>query len=242
MALPAVLSVTLRVLLPLTSAALAGRPALASLEVIATVSLVFTTFQLASTALTVTLKGVLAVCAEGVPVLPLAEPGAAVSPGTNSWNFASAAGLTVTAELVLRVLELSVTSLAVTVEVPAVRRVTLKVCVPFTSAALAGKLALLSEALIPTMSVTVLTGFQLASTALTVTVKALPAAWFAGVPVFPVALPGAAVSPGARICSLVNVPALTASDGLLLLVIPVCVTSEAVTVALPAVLSVTLKL
>ena len=55
---------------------------------------VFTRFQLASTALTVTAKAVLAVCALGVPVLPVAVPGAAVSPGTNSWSFAKAPPLT----------------------------------------------------------------------------------------------------------------------------------------------------
>ena len=52
--LPAVLFVRLKVLVPLTSAALAGKVALASLQVIAIVSLVLTRFQLASTALTVT--------------------------------------------------------------------------------------------------------------------------------------------------------------------------------------------
>ena len=57
----AVLRVTLKLRLPLTRDALAGRAALASLEVIATVSLVLTTFQLASTPLTVTLKAVPAV-------------------------------------------------------------------------------------------------------------------------------------------------------------------------------------
>ena len=57
-ALPAVLSVMLKLLVPFTSAALAGKAALASLEVIATVSLVLTTFQLASTLLTITLKAV----------------------------------------------------------------------------------------------------------------------------------------------------------------------------------------
>src|SRR5438552_37462 len=144
--------------------------------------------------------------------------------------------------LVLAALLLSLISLAVTVELPAVLSVRLKVCVPFTRVVLAGKVALLSEALIPTVSVTVLTAFQLASTALTVTVKALPAACAAGVPVFPMALPGAAVSPGARICSLVNGPELTITEGLVLAVIPVCVTSEAATVALPAVFSVKLKL
>src|SRR2546428_13844779 len=82
-ALPAVLSVTLRLLVPFTRVALAGNPALASLDVIPTVSLVLTTFQLASTALTATLKAVPAVWPDGVPALPLAVPGAAVSPGAN---------------------------------------------------------------------------------------------------------------------------------------------------------------
>ena len=60
-ALPAVLRVTLRLLVPLTRAALAGKAALRSLELIATVSLVLTTFQLASTVLTMTLNGAPAV-------------------------------------------------------------------------------------------------------------------------------------------------------------------------------------
>ena len=47
---------TLIILLPLTKAALAGRDALASLEVIAIVSLVLIKFQFASTELTVTVK------------------------------------------------------------------------------------------------------------------------------------------------------------------------------------------
>ena len=95
-ALPAVFSVTLKLLLPLTRAALAGEAALGSLEVIATVSLVFTTFQLASTPLTVTLKAVPAVWAKGVPVLPLTVPGAAVSPGANNCNLAKVPELTTT--------------------------------------------------------------------------------------------------------------------------------------------------
>jgi len=60
--LPAVLRVTLKTLVPATRAVLAGSTALGSLEVIATLSLVFTVVQLASTALTVTLKAVPAVC------------------------------------------------------------------------------------------------------------------------------------------------------------------------------------
>src|ERR1041385_6191829 len=95
-ALPDVFRVTLKLLLPLTSAALAGNAALRSLEVIEIVSLVFTTFQFASTALTVTLKAAPAVCDMGDPVLPLAVPGAAVSPGTSSCSFAKAAELTTT--------------------------------------------------------------------------------------------------------------------------------------------------
>src|SRR5207245_6690647 len=83
-ALPAVLSVTLNILVPLVSAAFAGKAAFASLDVIATVSFVLLTFQFASTALTVTLNGVPAVCGKGDPVLPVGVPGAAVSPGSNN--------------------------------------------------------------------------------------------------------------------------------------------------------------
>src|SRR5205823_1594924 len=94
---PAVLNVTLRVRVPETKAVSAGKVALASLEVMSTVSvMVLTTFQKLSTALTVMLKAVAAVLEVGVPVLPLALPGAAVSPGTSNWNFAKAAGLTTT--------------------------------------------------------------------------------------------------------------------------------------------------
>src|SRR5262249_10902109 len=134
-AVPAVFSVTLATLLPLTSAPLPGSVAFASLEVIETVSFVLTTFQFASTAFTVTLKAVPAVSAVGVPVLPLAEPGAAVSPGVNSCSLAKAPAFTVTDELVFAVLVLSLISLAVTVELPAVFSVTLKVLVPLTNAA-----------------------------------------------------------------------------------------------------------
>ena len=55
-AVPAVLRVTLKLFVPFTRAALAGKDAFTSLEVIATVSLVLMRFQLASTAFTVTLK------------------------------------------------------------------------------------------------------------------------------------------------------------------------------------------
>ena len=56
--------------------------------------MVLATFQKLSTALTVMLKAVPAVLEVGVPVLPLALPGAEVSPGTSNWSFAKAAGLT----------------------------------------------------------------------------------------------------------------------------------------------------
>src|SRR6185436_5293705 len=153
---------------------------------------------------------------EGVPVLPLAVPGAAVSPGASNCNFTNAPALTVSAELVLAVLLPSVTSLAVTVLLPAIFKPTLKVRVPPTRAALAGRTAFASEEVIPTVSVTVLIAFQLASTALTVTLNGVFAVCAVGVPVLPVAVPGAAVSPGSRICSLAKAPAVAVMAGLVL--------------------------
>src|ERR1017187_9889241 len=82
--LPAVAKVTLNAAVPAASAALAGRVAPASLDVIFTVSFVLIMFQFGSTALTVTLNGMATVCVAGDPVLPEAVPGAAVSPGTNN--------------------------------------------------------------------------------------------------------------------------------------------------------------
>ena len=114
----------------------------------------------------------------------------------------------------------SVTSLAVRVQAPAVVNVTLKVFVPEERAALAGEVSLGSLVLIPTVSAAVVTLFQLASTALTVTVKAAPAVWGLGVPVLPVAVPGAAVSPGASNCSFTNAPAFTVMEELVLAVMP----------------------
>ena len=76
--------------------------------------------------------------------------------------------------LVLAVLLPSVLSVAVIVAVPPVFKVTLKVCVPAVKAAAAGSVALVSDDEIATVSL-VLTKFQLASTALTVTLKAAPA-------------------------------------------------------------------
>ena len=115
-------------------------------------------------------------------------------------------------------LELSETSVAVTVFVAASLSVTLNWLVPATSAAFVGSVAAKSLELIPTLSVVVLTIFQLASTALTVTLKAVSGDWTLGVPVLPLAVPGAAVSPGANTCNWMNGPALstTAEETVLL--------------------------
>src|SRR5262245_55636813 len=111
----------------------------------------------------------------GVPVFPVPVPGAAVSPGARICNLANAPAFTVIVGLVLAVLLPSPTSDAVNVWLPAVLNVTLKVCVPALNAALAGNVALASLDVIPAVSVTVFTRFQNASTALTVTLKAVPA-------------------------------------------------------------------
>ena len=240
-AVPAVLSVILKLRVPSVSALESGSVAFTSLEAMATVSFVLTTFQFASTAFTVTVKAVPAVCAVGAPVLPVAVPGAAISPGTNICSFAKFAVMTVMAELVLAVLVPSVKSLAVTVWLPVVFSVTLKAFVPPDKAALTGKIALVSDEVIATVSRTPLTRFQFASTAFTVTLKAVPSFWVFGVPLFPVAVPGAAVSPGARSCNCTKRPAFTVIIPLLLADLVPSVTSLAVIVALPAVLRVTLK-
>src|SRR5258706_14927981 len=83
---------------------------------------------------------------------------------------------------------------------------------PATKGAFAGNVALLSVEVIPTVSVTFVVGFQKASTALTVTVNATPAACAFGVPVFPVADPGTAVSPGTSNSNRAKAPGLTAIE------------------------------
>ena len=81
--------------------------------------------------------------------------------------------------------------------------------------------ALLSELLIITLDVALLITFQLASTALATIplAMALPAVWAMGVPVLPLGVPGAAVSPGRRTCSFVTAPAFTVIEGLVLAVL-----------------------
>ena len=143
----------------------------------------------------------------------------------------------VVAGLVLAVFEPFVMSVEVNVAVPAVFAVTESVFVPATSAVLAGSAAFASVELIPTMSVEATT-FQFASTALTVTLNESPAVWAVGVPVLPVAVPGAAVSPGSRICSFVNAPPLIVVAGLVFAVIEPFVLSVEVNVAVPAVFGV----
>src|SRR6266536_475615 len=139
--------------------------------------------------------------------------------------------------LVLAVFVLSVMSLAVSVCEPPVLSVTLTVRVPADNAPLAGKVALESVEVMPTACV-LLTRFQLASTALTVALNAAPAPWAVGVPVLPVAVPGAAVSPGTSNCSFTNAPALTVSSWVAL-VRPI---EAAVIVGVPAFGSLYLKL
>src|SRR4051794_128729 len=90
----------------------------------------------------------------------------------------------------------------------------LKVVVPPLSAASAGSVGFGSLVVRWTASLE-LTGFQFASTALTTTpLNDVPAVWAVGVPVFPVGVPGAADSPGSRIWSFANAPALTLNAAL----------------------------
>src|SRR6266404_3886880 len=112
-------------------------------------------------------------------------PGAADSPGASVCNFAKAPAFTAIEGLVLAVLVGSDTSDAVKVALPAVLNMTLSVLVPVTSAAFAGKPALLFDDATPTVSVTFVTTFQFASTAFTVTLNAVPAVCAVGVPVLP---------------------------------------------------------
>src|ERR1051326_3236517 len=207
--LPAVLSVTLNVFTPPTSAALAGSTAFASDAVMLTVSLVLIWFQFASTEYTVTLNGTPADAVEGVPALPVGVPGAAVSPGIITCSFTNTDSSTVIGGLVLLVLVGSVMSLTVTVLVPSVLSVTLSVFVPDARLVLAGKTAFESLDDRPIVSEIAETTFHWLSTALTVTLKAMPEVCDVGAPVLPLAVPGAESSPGTKICSFVNGPVFT---------------------------------
>ena|SRR6516162_1368708 len=103
-------------------------------------------------------------------------------------------------------------SLTVRVPVPDTLNMTLNVPVPALNGAPAGRAQDDPVEVNCTVSLAMFTGFQLASTALTVTLKGVAAVCVDGVPVLPVPVPGAAVSPGTRICSLTNVPATMVSN------------------------------
>src|SRR5213078_2342809 len=213
-----------------------------------------TTFQFASTALTTIPLAIAvpAVCAVGVAaVLPVAVPGAATSPGNRICSFVTTPAFTVTLALVLDV-NAPPASVAVTVRTPAVLKVKLErarvpatnVRFPAVAPLSSAIVALASELVIVTLVVAVLTTFQFASTALTTIPLAIavPAVCAVGVAaVLPVAVPGAATSPGSRICSLVTAPGLTVMGGLVLEVLAPSVMFVAVTVQLPTVLKVTEK-
>src|SRR5439155_52914 len=258
---PAVLKVKLdKVRVPATSDRLPGVAPLSSamaalLSVLVIVTLVvalLTTFQLASTALTTIPLAIAvpAVCAVGVAaVLPVAVPGAATSPGNRICSFVTAAAFTVTLALVLAV-NAPPASVAVTVRVPAALKVKLdKEAVPATRLRFpavtplsSAMVALASELVIVTFGVAVLTTFQFASTALITTPLpiAVPAVCAVGVAaVLPVAVPGAATSPGSKICSFVTAPAFTVTLALVLAV-SAAAASVAVTVRVPTVLKVKL--
>lgn len=114
-------------------------------------SVALTLFQLASTALTVRLKEVPADCVVGVPVRPMVLPGNDDSPGASTSSLAKDPGFTVTAALVFGDLLPSVISDAVTVEVPAAFKVTLKFFTPPARFALAGSVAKASLEVMPTL-------------------------------------------------------------------------------------------
>src|ERR1051325_9821895 len=133
---------------------------------------------------------------------------------------------TLIGELVLALMAGFVTSDAVTVALPAVFKGTLKLRAPPTNAASAGKPALLSEEVRWMVSL-VLTRFQRAPTAFTVTLNGADTACVAGRPVLPVTVPGTEVSPGVRTCSLTKEPGLTVMAGLVLPMIAALVTSAA---------------
>ena len=104
--------------------------------------------------------------------------------------------------------------MAVIVEEPATARVTANCPVPADKLAVAGSPALLSLEVRATEGVEEVTMFQYASVALTVYKSGIAATCPVGVPVFPDVVPGAADSPGRRICSLFTTPAPTVTAAL----------------------------
>ena len=94
-------------------------------------------------------------------------------------------------------------SVAVIVQVPEVKRYVSpgKVMVPFTSAASEGSAAAVSVLVRCTVSVTDGMMCQVLSQALTVTSNGTPETCSSGVPILPVVVFGALVSPGSRTCN-----------------------------------------
>jgi len=97
-------------------------------------------------------------------------------------------------------------------------------------AVLVGTDAFVSAAPSRTVSTTVLTTFQFVSTARTATENDDPAVCGMGVPVLPVIVPAAAVSPGISSCSFAKAPGFTVVEVPVLAVIVPLVTSVAVIV------------
>jgi hypothetical protein len=93
--LPTVLKLTLRDTVPEAMAVFPCKVAAASVVDNPTVFELFTMFQFASTAFAVTFNAVPEDAAIGLPVFPLAVPGALVSPGTSNCIFAKAPATTV---------------------------------------------------------------------------------------------------------------------------------------------------
>src|SRR6185436_12189695 len=124
------------------------------------------------------------------------------------------------AGLVLGVLVPSSRSVAVRVKPPLALNATVRLVVPAARTVLGGSMAVASLELRTTVSLTVLTRFQKASAALTVTAKELPTIWALGVPVLPLRLPGAALSPGTSNCNWVKAAGLTRMLAELVLVRP----------------------
>ena len=151
--------------------------------------------------------------AVGVPVFPDTVPGAAVSPGISTCSLVATVGFTVNGALDPAVtMGVPETRVAVNVGVSFAFTVTVKAPTPEDSAASLGSTADEEDEEIPTVGLAEVTRFQLSSTALTVTATELPALTAVGVPVFPVTVPGAAVSPGSSTCSFVAAPALTVTE------------------------------
>ena len=210
---PEVVNVTGKGPVPATSAASGGSDAVRSLEVMCTVAVpAMETFHQASTALTVAATGLPAVDAVGVPVLPVAVPGAATSPASRTCSWVAVPAPTITFELVPAATDGDPdTQVAVTDDDPPVRRVTANVPVPPTSAPFAARTALASDEVTATVGVAEVTRFQFTSTTRAVALTEAPAVTGVGDPLLPLTVPGAADSPGRSTWSLVAAPAVSVS-------------------------------